>query len=223
MSAMRRLLVPAISTSVMLVILFSLGVWQVQRLAWKQALLAQIDAAERLPAIPLPENPTAFQKVRIDGHLRTDLHALYGAEVRGDRLGGQLIMPLERAGADPVLVDLGWVPGDGSGPLTLPSGAVEGFLRPAEHAGRFSGTDSPAKRLFYTLDPGPIGAALGLPRVAPYTLIAIGSPKPGVFPDPATALPRPPNNHLQYAMTWFGFAITLLIIFGLYVRKTLRA
>jgi surfeit locus 1 family protein len=223
MSAMRRLLVPAISTAVMLVILLSLGVWQVQRLAWKHALLAQIDAAEQLPAIPLPDNPTAFQKVRIEGHLRTDLHALYGAEVRGDTLGGQLIMPLERAGADPVLVDLGWVPGDGSGPLTLPSGAVEGFLRPAEHAGRFSGTDNPAKRLFYTLDPAPIGAALGLPRVAPYTLIAIGQPKPGVFPDPATALPRPPDNHLQYAMTWFGFAITLMIIFGLYARKTLRA
>jgi len=222
---MRRLLVPAISTSVMLVILLSLGVWQVQRLAWKQALLAQIDAAERLPAIPLPLDPTPFQKVRIEGHLRSDLHALYGAEVRGDKLGGQLIMPLERDGADPVLVDLGWVPGDGGGPLTLPSGAVEGFLRPAEHAGRFSGTDNPAKRLFYTLDPAPIGAALELElaRVAPFTLIAIGQPKPGVYPDPATALPRPPNNHLQYAMTWFGFAITLLIIFGLYARKTLRA
>ena len=219
---MRRLAVPAISTAVMLVILLGLGVWQLQRRDWKHHLLAQIDAAERLPAIPLPADPTPFAKVRIDGHLRTDLSAIYGAEVRGDTLGGQLIMPLERAGADPVLVDLGWVPNDARAKLTLPEGSVEGFVRPAEHATYFSGTDNPAKHLFYTLDPGPIGASLGLAHVAPFTLVAIGTPHPGVLPDPATALPRPPDNHLQYALTWFGFAITLLVIFVLYVRKTLR-
>jgi surfeit locus 1 family protein len=219
---MRRLVVPTVSTVVMLAILLALGVWQLQRREWKHGLLAQIDAAEAAPAIPMPADPDPFEKVRIEGHLRTDLHALYGAEVRGDILGGQLIMPLERSGADPVLVDLGWVPNDDISKMTLPQGAVDGFVRPAEHAGMFSGTDSPAKRLFYTLDPGPIGASLGLARVAPFTLVAIGVPKPGVYPDPATELPRPADNHLQYALTWFGFAITLAIIFVLYVKKALR-
>jgi surfeit locus 1 family protein len=220
---MKRLLVPTVSTLVMLAILLALGVWQLQRRDWKHNLLAQIDAAEASAAVPLPADPTPFAKVRIEGHLRTDLHALYGAEVRGNTLGGQLIMPLERVGSDPVLVDLGWVPGDSVVPLSLPDGGVEGFVRPAEHAGALSGKDDPAKHLFYTLDPAAIGASLGMAHVAPFTLIAIGVPKPGVYPDPATALPRPPDNHLQYALTWFGFAITLLIIFGLYVRKTLRA
>lgn len=219
---MCRLLVPAVSTAVMLAILIGLGVWQLQRREWKHALVARIEAAETAPAVPLPAVPDPFEKVRVVGRLRTDLHALYGAEVRGDVLGGQLIMPLERVGADPVLVDLGWVPNDDLSKMTLPQGAVDGFVRPPEHAGVFSGTDSPAKRLFYTLDPGPIGAALGLSRVAPFTLVAIGRPIPGVYPDPAVALPRPADNHLQYAITWFGFAVTLLVIFLLYAKKALK-
>ena len=219
---MRRLAVPAVSTVVMLALLLGLGFWQLQRRAWKADLLARIDSAEHLPAVPMPASPEPFAKVRIEGHLRTDLEVLYGAEVRMDTLGAHLIMPLERQGADPVLVDLGWVPMQRRDPLVLPPGAVEGFVRPAEHAGSFSATDDPAKRLFYTLDPGPIGAALNLARVAPFVLTAIGTVPPGVFPDPVRTLPRPADNHLQYALTWFGFAATLLIIFGLYARKSLR-
>ena len=222
MTPLRTLLVPALSTVVMLALLLTLGFWQLQRRDWKQDLLAQIDAAERAPAVPMPISPDPFAKVRLQGRLRTDLHALYGAEVRGDVLGAQLIMPLEREAAVPVLVDLGWVPNDDMSRLRLPVGGVDGFVRPAEHAGLFSGTDSPAKRLFYTLDPGPIGASLGLERVAPFTLVAIGDVPRGVFPEPAHALPRPPDNHLQYALTWFGFAVTLSVIFVLYARKALR-
>jgi surfeit locus 1 family protein len=220
----RRLLVPAVSTVIMLAILLSLGVWQLERREWKHGLLAQIDAAEALPAIPMPADPAPFTKVRVEGHLRPDLTALYGAEVRGDVLGGQLIMPMERPGQLPLLIDLGWVPNaaDPAHPFHIPQGPIDGFIRPPEHATMFSGTDSPAKRLFYTLDPGPIGRSLGLPAVAPFTLVAIGTPSPGVYPDPATALPRPADNHLQYAFTWFGFAVTLVVIFLLYARKASR-
>ncbi len=209
----------------MLAILLSLGVWQLERRAWKHNLLAQIDAAEARPAIPMPPNPAPFTKVRVEGRLRADLTAIYGAEVRGTTLGGQLIMPMERTGQAPLLIDLGWVPNeaDAAHPFKIPQGPIDGFIRPPEHASTFSGKDSPDKRLFYTLDPALIGKSLGLPNVAPYTLIAIGTPQPGVYPDPATALPRPADNHLQYAFTWFGFALTLAIIFALYARKAPRA
>ena len=219
---MRRLWVPALSTLVMLTILISLGVWQLERREWKHALVARIDAAESLPAIPMPANPDNFTKVHIEGHLHTDLQARYGTELRGETLGAQLVMPLERPGADPVLVELGWLPNAMIDDLTLPVGGVDGFIRPAEHAGTFSGKDDPAKRLFYTLDPAPIGASLGLAHVAPFTLVAMGTVPRGAYPEPAQALPRPNDNHLQYAMTWFGFAITLLAIFVLYARKALR-
>jgi surfeit locus 1 family protein len=223
-----RLLVPALSTFVMLVVLLGLGTWQVRRLAWKRGLLAQIDAAEQAPAQPLTGDPAPFAKVTVAGRLRGDRAALYGADVRDERsgpvLGGQLIEPLERQGSETVLVDLGWVPqadwrryaADG------PAG-IDGYARPADHPGWFSPADDPAQRLFYTLDPAAIGAALGLPGVAPFTLVALGPTPAHGFPDPAHALPRPPNNHLQYAFTWYGLALVLLVIFVSYARKGVRA
>jgi surfeit locus 1 family protein len=228
MSGGRRLLVPGLSTLAMLIILLCLGTWQVQRLAWKRGILAQITAAEARPAVPLPADPSPFAKVRIEGHLRDDLAALYAAEVHdtseGPVLGAQLIVPLERPGADPVLVDRGWVPEARRQPIATPAGttAVVGFVHPAEHPGLFSATDDPATRRFYTLDPQAIGAALGLPRVAPFVLVAMGPAPAAGYPDPARHLPRPPNNHLEYAITWYGLAVTLLVIFTVYARKVVR-
>ena len=223
----RRLMVPAVTTLLMLLVLLALGTWQVQRLHWKQRLLAQIEAAEQAPAIPLPPTPGPFRKVAVRGTLRPDLTALYGAEVRdsptGPVLGGQLIVPLMRADAPPVLVDLGWVPGE-HGPLALPAGetTIDGYVRPPDHPGLFSASDDPGKHLFYTLDPQAIGAALGLRQVAPFTLVALGQTPPQGWPDPAHGLPRPPNNHLQYALTWYGLAVVLLVVFVSYVRKVRR-
>ncbi len=218
-----RLRLPAISTAVMLVILIALGSWQLQRREWKAGILAQIDAAERLPAIPMPETPTAFQKVRLEGTLRTDLQASYAFELRDGRPGTHLIVPLERTGQKAILVDLGFLPDAAPHPYPVENHAVEGFIRPAEQAGSFAGKDDPAHRHFYTLDPAVIGAALGETNVAPYTLIALAPAVAGQMPDPAHAFPRPPNDHLNYALTWFGFAVTLSIVFLLYARKALRA
>ena len=220
---LRRLLVPGLSTLVMLAMLIALGTWQVERLHWKTALLAQIDAAEAAPGVPLPPAPAPFQKVHVAGRLLGDLRATYGAEVHdstaGPVLGTQLIVPLERAGAEPVLVDLGWIPSDQRQSPKIPTGtaSVDGYVRPAEHAGFFSATDNPAGREFYTLDPQAIGASLGLHSVAPFTLIAMGPPPPAGYPEPAKHLPRPPNSHLQYAVTWYGLAITLVVVFVVYV------
>ena len=150
------LLAPGLMALAMLALLIGLGVWQLQRRTWKLGLLAQIDAAEAAPAIPLPADPPPFAKVRVEGRLRPDLQAFYGADVRdlpaGPALGAQLIEPLERAGQPPVLVDLGWVP---TGMAVAPGGsAVEGYIRQPDHPGLFSARDDAAQRRFYTLDPG---------------------------------------------------------------------
>ncbi len=216
---MNRLLVPAISTVVMLLVLVGLGIWQMERLAWKTGLLAAIDHAERAPAVPLGEgDPPAFAKLVATGVFRPGLTGLYGAEVRdtptGPALGGQLLAVLDRAAGLPLLVDLGWV----QTPAPLPAGTVrvEGYARPGDRPGLFAARDDLAKRQFYTLDPAAIGAALGVGQVAPFVLVAMGPP---AVPDPARALPRPPNNHLSYAITWFGLAAALVVIFALYLRR----
>ncbi len=210
----------------MLALTIGLGVWQIQRLSWKTALLAEIDRGEAAPAIPLPADPRPFTKVRVTGLLRQDLAALYGIEVRttqaGPVLGAFLLNPLERPGADPVIVDRGWVPGEAPRDTTPVPATVEGYIRAPEQPIRFGATDDPAARRFYALDPAAIGASLGLQRVAPYTLVALGSAAAGVLPEPALALPRPANNHFIYALTWFGLAGALLAVFGVYARKSLK-
>jgi surfeit locus 1 family protein len=220
-------------TAVMLLVLLGLGTWQVRRLAWKEAILAQIAQAEAAPPVPLPTAPDApippaFTKVSVTGTLMPNLSALYAAEVRdtraGPELGALLIEPLQRDGAPPLLVDRGWVPLKRSSPVVQPQGAVTiaGYVHQADAPGLFSAHDDLAGRHFYTLDPRAIAAALGLDHVAPFILIALGPMPPEGLPIPAEHLPRPPNNHLAYAITWYGLAAALVVIFTAWARKAAR-
>jgi surfeit locus 1 family protein len=237
-SSVRRLVGPALMTAGMFLVLIGLGTWQVRRLAWKEAILAQIARAEAAAPVALPASavaavPSPFTKVAVTGTLLHDKAALYGAEVRDTRagpdLGAQLIEPLQREGAPALLVDRGWVPLKHTSAVAMPQGVVTvaGFVHPADTHGMFSAPDDVAGRHFYTLDPEVIGAALGLGRVAPFVLVVLGPQSaPGTavgLPIPAEHLPRPPNNHLQYAITWYGLAAALLVIFSVWVRKDVSA
>jgi surfeit locus 1 family protein len=134
-------------------------------------------------------------------------------------IGAQRLQVLARDGAPPVLVDEGWIPTEGKPPPAATGPArVEGYVRLADKPNFLSAEDDPAAKHFYTLDPGAIGAALGVTNLAPFTVVAMGAAPPGA-PAPATELPRPPNNHLQYAFTWFGLAAALAGVFAVWVRK----
>jgi surfeit locus 1 family protein len=223
--ATRRLIGPGLMTIAMLAVLIGLGTWQVQRLQWKRAILASIAQAEASPPIPLTNAPEPYTKVVATGTLRDDLSALYGAEVRdtrsGPELGGELIVPLERDGQPPLLVDRGWVPNARRSPLTQPQGQVSiiGYVRPADQKSWFSAKDDVPGRQFFTLNPAAIAHALQLPAIAPFTLVALGEALPDRWPAPAQHLPQPPNNHLSYAITWYGLAVALVVIFILWARK----
>ncbi len=213
----------AVATSIALAILVALGVWQMHRLRWKEGLLAQIDAAEHLPPTPLAGGtPPLFTRVIAKGTLVAPPFALYGVDVQGDQLGADLVETLVRPGLKPVLVVLGWVPTQSGAPRPVTGPAeVTGYVRLPETPNWLSAPDDPDGRRFYTLDPRKIGGSLGV-EVAPFTLVALGAPPrvPGV-PIPADALPRPVNNHLQYALTWFGLAAALLGVFVAWAKKGL--
>ncbi len=204
-----------------------LGVWQVERLHWKTELLREIDRGEAAPPIPLPAAPQPFTKVSVSGRLRQDLPALYGVEVRstaaGPMMGAYLLNPLERPGADPVIVNRGWVPLDRAQPGPPVDASIQGYVRAPEQPVRFGAADDPAHKRFYALDPAAIARALGLARAMAFTVVAMGDTPPGIYPEPARSLPRPPNNHLSYAITWFGLAASLLVICAIYARRALRA
>ena len=216
---MRRLFVPFTCTLLLVALTTSLGIWQVQRLAWKRGLLAQIDVAERAPPVPLPPDPTPFQKIFVSGTLDPARAAAYADDVRDDEhgnavMGTHLVEPLLRAGQPPLLVDLGWEaypPKPQGGRAT-----ITGFIRPAERPTWLSAKDDPARRRFYTLDPTAIAKPLDLHDPEPYTLVALGPP---AMPDPERALPRPPNDHLQYAITWFSLSLVGIVMFGVWARR----
>ena len=219
------LLSASVATAIALAMLVWLGIWQIHRLHWKEGLLAQIAAAERTaPAELSGATPKLFTRVETHGVLRGDKVALYGAEVRGDRMGAQQAEILDRVGEKPLLVVLGWVPTDAGQPV--PSGGprdITGYIRLPEHPTWLSAADDLEARRFYTLNPATIAASLGATDAAPFTLVALRNPLgaalPPNTPQPADALPEPVNNHLEYALTWFGLAGALAGVFGVWAAK----
>jgi surfeit locus 1 family protein len=213
----------------MLVVLIGLGTWQIYRLHWKEAILAQIATAEAGAPVPLTADPAPYTKVAVTGHFRFDRAAGYGAEVRdtktGPTMGTDQIVPLERAGAPMILVDRGWVPQSRKASLHDPAGevTVTGYIRPGDVPHWFSPADDVVARQFFTLDPAVIGGVLGFPNPEPFTLVAMGPSEVEYYPAPAEHLPRPPNNHLSYVITWYGLAVSLVVIFGIWTRKALRS
>jgi surfeit locus 1 family protein len=213
----------------MLIVLVGLGTWQVHRLYWKEDILARIAAAEGAPPVPLTQDPEQYTKVSVTGRFRFDETAQFGAEVRDTRVGPTMgfhqIVPLERDDGSTILVDRGWIPQKREIPLDDPAGpvTVTGYVRPGEKSSWFSAADDDAARQFYTLDPRAIGTAVGVTAAAPFTVVALGQSMAESYPVPAQHLPRPPNNHLAYVITWYGLAAALLIIFVAWIRKAQRS
>jgi surfeit locus 1 family protein len=231
----RRILLPSFLAMPVLAVLLALGIWQVQRLGWKSALLADLAVAQSGPPGPAT-NPAPFSHIIATGRFLHDREVLLGSEVRGTTLGAALITPLERDGLPALLVERGWVPLDRAG-VTRPEGpvTVQGYMRPSERPGLLSATDATAQRRFHNFDVPAIGAALGLP-VAPFGLAVVvpGRPRPdgglgstpapntGGVPSPATSFPSPNNPHLGYAITWFGLAAAWTGIFALWAHRRIR-
>jgi surfeit locus 1 family protein len=197
-------------------LLAALGTWQVQRLSWKEAILARIDAAEKGPPLPFSLTPPDFARMRAEGSFLPGT-VRYGIELRttpeGSQLGSSVIAPLRLAEGGVVLVNRGWAPDDAT--VKVPAGPVSvvGYARPSEAPGWFTPADNVAQGRFYAPQPDHMAAALKLTNVAPFLLVALGTDMPGVYPQPAESLPRPPNDHLQYALTWYGLGVVLIVMF----------
>ncbi len=209
-------LAPILVPFVLVGLASGLGVWQVERLHWKERILAAIARAEASPPVPLgPDaaDPGQFEKVVATGRLDPAYEAAYASDVRDvhgvPTFGVFLVEPLRRDGAPPLLVDLGWVPAgtDGHPSVTVAGPrSISGYVRRPEHAALFTPSPDLATRQFYALDPAVIGSGIGLGAVAPFTLVALRVPGAPPFPAATSSLPRPPNNHFQYALTWFALA-----------------
>jgi surfeit locus 1 family protein len=240
------LLVPALAALAALAVLVGLGTWQLSRLAWKQGLIAQVEARATAPAIPLPDRSgwtrmTAerdeYRRVSVTGTFRHDLEA-YLYHVAGDsrrqaagRPQGQgyfVMTPLVTGGGATVIVNRGFVPTDRRVPATRREGqvagpvTVTGLVRFPEPRSLFAANDDDARRVFYTRDPAKMARVLGLAEAAPFTIDADATPVAGGWPQGGETLLVFPNRHLEYALTWFGLALTLIGVFAAFAWQRLK-
>lgn len=219
------------------VLLCGLGVWQMQRLAWKTALLRDIAERSRAAPMDLPlaldavaaGRPVEFARVLAwcPGLNRAAFVELYA--LREGQAGVRLISVcrVARAGYDGVLVDRGFIADTARERPAVDTSAsrpvrVEGLLRLGERRGLFTPADRPGG-LSFARDPQAIGARLGLKRPAPVFIAARTAINPELAAiDPAPLPAEIPNRHLEYALTWFGLAATLIVValFGFRRRRT---
>ncbi|MDB5650692.1 MAG: SURF1-like protein [Hyphomicrobiales bacterium] len=223
-------------------LLVSLGVWQLQRLAWKEDLIAKIDARAHGAPVPLPSpaqwpslkpDDYEYRHVTVSGQFEHDKEALvFRASGPGDGLSkpGYLVMtPLRLDDGSHVLIGRGFVPEDSRDPATRAAGqitgavTVTGLMRAPEPRNAFTPADDPAKNEWFTRDPAAIAAHFSLERTAAFSVDADATPVPGGLPRGGVTVVTIPNDHLSYAFTWFGLAATLVAIFGLVVFRRVRA
>jgi surfeit locus 1 family protein len=209
----------------------ALGMWQVERRAWKLDLIATVDARIHAPPVALPPraawtNQQAYRRVRTTGVFLLDRETLVQA-VTELGAGWWVLTPL-RTDAGTVLVNRGFVPperrdahsrqaGQLSGPVT-----VTGLLRASEPGGGFLRSNDPGADRWYSRDVAAIARARGLDDVAPFFLDADAAPNPGGYPVGGLTVVTFPNNHLIYAVTWFTLAALSLAGAVILLRRTGR-
>jgi surfeit locus 1 family protein len=222
----------------------ALGVWQLQRMAWKQALIARVDA--RVAAEPVaPPTRGAWPTIGEASHgylrLRLDGEFLPVPETRTQAVtalggGAWLLAPLRTVDGDIVLINRGFVPaGERAAPPPAGVVSVVGLLRTSEPAGGFLRDNDPEGGRWYSRDVAAIARARGLPadEVAPFFVDAFAVNRAdaaalngdAAWPRAGMTVIRFRDPHLTYALTWFGmalltaFAASRLVVSGRRLRQ----
>jgi surfeit locus 1 family protein len=237
----RSLLAPGLAALVALAVLVGLGTWQLQRKSWKESLVSRIEARSRgEPGEILPEaawsgwraEADEFRLVRLTGTWLHDyeapVHGLAPAERGAPVQGFYIFTPLRVASGAVVPVNRGFVPTElrdpAARPESRPTGevSVTGIVRAPESGNWFTPESVPSRDRWFTRDPQAIAAAKGLDRVAPFYVEADATPNPGGWPRGGQTRLNLPNNHLQYALTWYAIALTLVGVFAAFAWRRLH-
>jgi surfeit locus 1 family protein len=232
------LVVPSLFALAALVTFIALGTWQIERKAWKEAL---IDALERrLSAAPtaLPAHEQwskvepatdEFRRVKFSAGFVPGQEALVyasGSALRSDVSGPGywVFAPARTSSGAIVVVNRGFVPEGRQDPAARIAGEISGpiemigALRWPEPRGFFAPADEPGRNLWFVRDHAAIAAAKGWGEVAPF-FIELESPEPpGGLPHPGALRVSLRNEHLQYAITWYGLAAVVVVMFAFWLR-----
>lgn len=225
---------------IVFMILIGLGTWQVERLQWKQDLLATI--AARMHAEPLSLDEVELQygrtgdvdytPVTATGEFMHDAERHFFATWQGAS-GYYVYTPLRLETGRVVFVNRGFVPFDQKDPKTRQQGQVSGLQTvtglarnplPGKPSMMVPDND-PDKNIFYWKDLRAMAilSDLDVDRgVLPFFVDADARPNPGGLPRGGVTMINLPNSHLQYAITWYGLAAALAGVMGVMLYRRSR-
>ena len=235
----RSLFIPALLT---FAVLIALGTWQIERKAWKEALIASL--TERLAALPQALPPAEdwarldraddeYRRVKFTASLDNAREALVFAAASAFRPdvtspGYWVFTPARLADGSIVIVNRGFVPDARRDPKSRPQGQITetikiaGPLRWPDERHWFTPADDVSHNLWFARDPVGIAAAKGLGAIAPFYVEQEAPTPPGGLPQPGKLVVALPDNHLQYAVTWYGLAVVLVAVFGFWAATSGR-
>jgi surfeit locus 1 family protein len=222
-------------------ILLGLGFWQLDRLQWKRALLDDLIRAVSMeaPFLPLADAEEVMRREPSRDYLRVKLKGKFdhSAErylfsVADREMGWRVITPFFSRDGRIVLIDRGFVPDSLKHPQSRPGSLnhaeieLPGLLRRPGKASFFTPSNNPDRNTWHWLDVPAIFASLkNLPAGERSEFVVVALPSASAYAWPRPMPPDPtaiPNNHLQYALTWFALALILALMTFLFVRKELR-
>ena len=228
----RPRLVPALLTILVALGCTGLGVWQLERLQWKRGLIAQREAALAAAPVAPPANLTEaraleFHPVVAAGVLLHDRESLLNATGPNGGAGFDVLTPLRLDDGGTVIIDRGFVPAELRDAFARQAGPQAGKVRIAGHLrlappqkpNWFVPDNRPEKNQWFWIDLPAIASAHGLGEIAPFYIAADATPNPAGWPKGGAGLPELPNDHLQYAITWFALALAAIVIYLLAERR----
>ena len=228
-----------VAIGVALVILLSLGTWQLYRLQWKEHLLAEIEARRHAPPATLAEveekaragTDIDYLPATVSGSFEHAHEQYFFATNEGD-VGYHVYTPLVLADGRIVFINRGFVPEALKDPAKRTEGQTAGTATITGLArARLDAKPSwavpdnePAKQLYFWKDLDAMAANAAVPKdkLIPFFVDADVAPNPGGWPKGGVTQLDLPNNHLSYAFTWYGLAAVLLVVSVLAFRRKAR-
>jgi len=222
MLKLRPLLWPTIIMLPIFLFSLSLGVWQMERRAWKRDILDRIATNQAAAPLTLDEllkgDPLRFEygRVRVSGSFLHDKEFYLAARSLKDKVGMQVVTPLRTDDGPIVLFDRGWIPSERKEPAKRAEGQLAGkvdlvgIVRRSQIKRQFAPDNDPARNFWFHVDVPVMRQMAGGaadPVLDSFFLEADATANPGGIPIGGQTRLDIPNDHLQYAITWFLIAL----------------
>jgi len=237
MIRLRPALWPTLVSLPILVLSLGLGIWQMERREWKRDILDRIAANQAAAPISLDELLSGtplrheYGRVKIGGTFLFDKEYFLAARSLKNKVGHQVVVPLKTDDGRIVLFDRGWIPQERKDPAKRaegqPAGRVElvGVVRRNQERRQFAPENVPDKNVWFHVDVPlmrKMAGALPDPKLDTFFLDADATPNPGGVPVGGQTRFDIPNDHLQYAITWFLIAVAMAGVYLAYHWETGR-